>query len=66
MQYVEEIEPKIKPVYVALQKKFLEAMKQTGMTDAPLPYLAKRWDAEVAIFRGSAPICGFPLNISKP
>ncbi len=51
MQYVEEIEPKIKPVYVALQKKFLEAMKLTGMTDAPLPYLAKRWDAEVAIFR---------------
>lgn len=51
MQYVEEIEPKIKPVYVELQKKFLEAMKRTGLNDPPLPHLAKRWNAEVAIFR---------------
>ena len=51
MQYVEEIEPKIKPIYVELQKKFLEAMKRTGLNDAPMPHLAKRWNAEVAIFR---------------
>ncbi len=51
MQYVEEIEPRIKPVYVELQKKFLEAMTRTGLNEAPLPYLARRWNAEVAIFR---------------
>jgi len=51
MQFVEEIEPRIKPLYFELQKKFIEAAKRTELNEAPLPFLAKRWKADVEIFR---------------
>ena len=51
MQYVEEIEPRIKPIYFELQKKFIEAASRTGLSEAPLPHMLKRWKADVEIFR---------------
>ncbi|HEX8523362.1 MAG TPA: M3 family oligoendopeptidase [Tepidisphaeraceae bacterium] len=50
MQYVEEIEPKIKPVYFELQKKYLNSPHRAEDTPA-LRILSRKWKADVELFR---------------
>lgn len=51
MQFVEEVEPKIKPLYFQLQKKFLESEGAKGLTDKRYFILARKWKADVELFR---------------
>src|SRR3954468_17748365 len=51
MQYVEEIEPKVKPLHFELQKRFLGSPHAAGLTDRKYAILAKKWRADVEIFR---------------
>ena len=53
MQWVEEIEPKVKPLFFALQRKFL-ASPQAGeleRRDRRYAMLARNWRAEAEIYR---------------
>lgn len=49
--FVENIEPKIKPLYFQLQKKFLESPHRAGLTDPKYDVLYRKWSADVEIFR---------------
>src|SRR5688500_17968716 len=51
LQFVEEIEPKVKPLFFELQKKFLASPHLSGLTDRKYEVLVKRWRADVEIFR---------------
>jgi len=51
MQYVEEIEPKVKPLHFELQKRFLASPHAPGLTDQKYAILSKKWRADVEIFR---------------
>jgi oligoendopeptidase F len=51
MQYVEEIEPKVKPLHFELQKKFLSSPHAAALTDRKYAILTKKWRADVEIFR---------------
>ena len=59
LHFVEEIEPKIKPIYFELQKKFLAARAATGLNEAPFPHLARRWQADVDVYRAE----NIPLQV---
>jgi oligoendopeptidase F len=50
MQFVEEVEPKIKPLYFELQKKYLDSPYRAQDT-AALKILSKKWKADVEMFR---------------
>ncbi len=50
MTFVEEVEPKIKPLYFELQKKYLAAPLRGEDTPA-LKILSKKWKADVELFR---------------
>jgi oligoendopeptidase F len=45
LQFVEQVEPNVKPLYFALQKKFLESQGQK------IPILERNWRADVELFR---------------
>jgi oligoendopeptidase F len=45
LQFVEQVKPKVKPLYFALQKKFLESQGQK------IPILERNWRADVELFR---------------
>jgi oligoendopeptidase F len=53
LHYVEEIEPKIKPIAFELQKKFLASPHAAalGRQDRRYAMLARNWQADVDIFR---------------
>ena len=51
MHFVENIEPKLKPVYFELQKKYIESPHRTGLTDKRFEILNRKWQADVDIFR---------------
>jgi oligoendopeptidase F len=51
MHFVENIEPKFKPVYFELQKKFLESPYRSQLTDRRFQILARQWQADVEVFR---------------
>jgi oligoendopeptidase F len=51
MQFIEEIEPKIKPLFFAIQKRYLADPHQLELKGKRYEILKKRWGAEVAIFR---------------
>lgn len=51
MQFVEEVEPKIKPVYFQLQKKFLESAGAKRLDDKRHFILKRKWAADVELFR---------------
>lgn len=54
MQFIEEIEPKIKPLYFALQKKYLESPHRAELVQRdPKRYfvLDRKWKADVELFR---------------
>ncbi len=51
LQYVEEIEPRIKPLFFELQKKFLESPFRSQLTDKRYAMLDSKWRADVELFR---------------
>jgi oligoendopeptidase F len=51
LQFVEEIDPKIKPLFFALQKKFADSPHRAGLTDRRYAMLERKWRADVEIFR---------------
>ncbi len=52
MHYVEEIDPKLKPVTFALQQKYMALPhKPTGADDLKFDVLNRQWAAEVELFR---------------
>src|SRR5687768_16693807 len=51
MQFVEEIEPKVKPLYFRLQKKFVESPHRKQLTDPRYAMLERQWRPDVELFR---------------
>jgi oligoendopeptidase F len=51
LHYVEQIEPKIKPLAFALQKRFLESPHRSPLTGKRYFVLARQWQTEVDIYR---------------
>jgi oligoendopeptidase F len=51
LQFVEQIEPRIKPLYFQLQKKFLASPFLGELTDKKFSILVKKWRADVELFR---------------
>jgi len=51
LHFIEQIEPKIKPLYFQLQKKFLAAPARKLLKEQRFEILAKKWSADVEIFR---------------
>jgi oligoendopeptidase F len=51
MQFVEQVEPKIKPLYFELQKKFLAADAVSLLDDKRYGILIRKWRADVELFR---------------
>ncbi|HEY7089352.1 MAG TPA: M3 family oligoendopeptidase [Tepidisphaeraceae bacterium] len=51
LHYVENIEPKFKPLFFQMQKKFLESPHVNGLKGPRYEVLIRQWRAEVEIFR---------------
>jgi oligoendopeptidase F len=51
LQYVEEIEPRVKPLAFALQKRFLESPAAKQLSGQRYAMLMRKWKAEVELFR---------------
>ena len=51
LQFVQEIEPRVKPLHFALQKKFLQSPLRKQLADPKFTILEHRWQADVQIFR---------------
>jgi oligoendopeptidase F len=51
MQFVEEVEPGIKPLAFALQRKYLDSPARRHLDRKRFETLDRRWQAEVEIFR---------------
>lgn len=49
--FVENIEPKIKPLYFQLQKRFLDSPHRLTLSDRRYAILERKWRADVEIFR---------------
>jgi oligoendopeptidase F len=51
LHFVEQIEPKVKPLAFALRKKFLECPHRASLAEPQYRTLAKHWQAEVDLYR---------------
>jgi oligoendopeptidase F len=51
MQFVEEVEPRIKPLGFALQKKYLASPHRQKLDPKRYDLLSRKWQADVEIFR---------------
>lgn len=51
LQYVEEIEPRTKPLFFELQKKLLASPYAAELKDRKYAVLLRKWGAEVEVFR---------------
>lgn len=51
MRHVEGIEPKFKPLFFELQKKFIASPHRSGLTGQRYEMLVRNWQAEVELFR---------------
>ncbi len=51
MQFVEEVEPKIKPLYFQLQKKFLDSPGVSFLDEKRYFVLLRKWRADAELFR---------------
>jgi oligoendopeptidase F len=50
LHFVENIEPKLKPVFFELQKKYLASPHRSGLTDTRHAMLARKWQADVDVY----------------
>jgi hypothetical protein len=48
---VEEIEPKVKPLYFQLQKKYLDSSHRERLNDPRYTMLTRVWRPDVELFR---------------
>ena len=51
LNFIEEIDPRTKPLHFELQKKFLASPYAAGLTDKKYAVLRKNWQADVDLFR---------------
>jgi oligoendopeptidase F len=51
LHFVEHVEPKIKPLYFELQRKFLASPHTPELTEAKYRILTRKWQADVDLFR---------------
>ncbi len=51
LQFVEEVEPKLKPLAFSLQKKYLASPYRAQLDQKHLQMMDRRWQADVEIFR---------------
>src|SRR5436305_3946604 len=51
LHFIENVEPRIKPLYFRLQRKFLESPARTQLPLKGLGILARKWGADVDLFR---------------
>ncbi|MEM7808975.1 MAG: M3 family oligoendopeptidase [Planctomycetota bacterium] len=51
LDFVENVEPKLKPAMFALQKKFLDSPHRDGLTGPKYDILKQHWAADVELFR---------------
>jgi oligoendopeptidase F len=51
LQFVEEVEPRVKPLAFALQRKFLQSPARGTLTGSRYEILNRRWQSDVEIFR---------------
>ena len=51
MNFVENVEPKIKPIFFQIQKKFLSSPFRTQLHGQRFELLAKKWGVDVELFR---------------
>jgi oligoendopeptidase F len=51
LQFVEEVEPRVKPLAFALQKKYLQSPARGALTGSRYEILGRRWQSDVEIFR---------------
>jgi oligoendopeptidase F len=51
LHFIENVEPKIKPLFFALQKKLLDSPAGSQLSDPALALLLRKWSADVEIFR---------------
>jgi oligoendopeptidase F len=51
IQFIDEVEPKVKPAFFNLQKKFLDSPHRTGLTNTRYEMLARQWRPDVELFR---------------
>lgn len=51
MHYVQEIQPKLKPLMFELQRKFAASPHRAGLQEPKLALLGKRWQADIDLFR---------------
>lgn len=51
MHYVENIEPRIKPLFFQIQKKYLQSPSRSELADPKFALLERRWRSDVELFR---------------
>jgi oligoendopeptidase F len=51
LHFVENVDPKIKPLFFRLQKKFIDSPARAQLTDPRYAILARKWAADVELFR---------------
>jgi len=51
LHFIENVEPKIKPLFFLLQKKFLDCPERSGLTGTRMAVLLRKWKADVEIYR---------------
>ena len=51
MQYVERIEPHVKPLFFELQKKYLASPFRDGLREKKFAVLERKWMSDVEVFR---------------
>ena len=51
LHYIEQIEPKVKPLLFALQRRFVESPHHAGLTGSRYEVLTRKWQADVDLFR---------------
>ena len=51
LHFVENVEPKIKPLFFALRKKLLDSPARSQLSDPPMALLIRKWSADVELFR---------------
>jgi len=51
LDFVQEVEPRIKPLHFALQRKYLQSPLRRQLENRKFAVLEKRWQADVELFR---------------